>query len=254
MKVTIITACYNRADTIKDCIESVLGQDYDDIEYIIIDGASDDDTMEIVGQYENRITKILSEPDCGMYEAINKGIRMSTGDIIGMVHSDDKLYTNHTVSDIVRELEETQADIVYGNGLYFSENGKCKRNWISGRCSKGKIKLGWLPLHTTTYIKKSCYDAVGLYDESLKIAADTDMLLRLLHDNDNFRTAYLNEYVIKMRMGGLSTSNLTIYRMYMEDISVLTKHHIGPAKLVKIFKMMWKVPQYISALFVSSVW
>ena len=118
MKVSIITSCYNRVKTIRGAIESVLSQDYKDIEYIIVDGVSEDGTMDIVNEYRNQITRIISEPDRGMYEAINKGIRMAQGDVIGLMHSDDFFYDNHVVSRIVEKMKETGADFLYGNGLF----------------------------------------------------------------------------------------------------------------------------------------
>ena len=118
MRVTIITSCYNREHTIRGCIESVLAQDYPDIEYIVVDGASTDGSLKIINEYKERIAKIISEPDHGMYEAINKGIRAATGDVIGLVHSDDFLYSPQTISHIVKPFEETHADFLYGDGLF----------------------------------------------------------------------------------------------------------------------------------------
>ena len=134
MKVSIITTCYNRCATIRGAMESVLAQDYPDIEYIVVDGASTDGSLDIIDTYKGRLSMILSEPDDGMYEAINKGIRMATGDIIGLVHSDDMLFDNQVISDVVRKFEETKADFVYGDGIYVNANNLSKvvRNWKGG--------------------------------------------------------------------------------------------------------------------------
>lgn len=176
MKVSIITSCYNREATIRGAIESVLEQDYPDIEYIVVDGASKDNSLAVINEYKNGIDTIISEPDKGMYEAINKGIRAATGDIIGLIHSDDFLFSSHTISDIVKTFEEQDADMIYGNGVFvdYDDTNQMIRNWISGRYSKENVKNGWLPLHPTVYIKKECMDKWGLYDESYKIAADSD--------------------------------------------------------------------------------
>ena len=141
MKTTIITSCYNRASTIRGAIESVLAQDYPDIEYIIVDGASTDNSLQVIKEYEKNVTTIISEPDRGMYEAINKGIKMATGDVIGLVHSDDFLYDNHVISDIVREFEKTNADFIYGDGIYVdAENiSQMVRNWRGGCFRKWKV-------------------------------------------------------------------------------------------------------------------
>ena len=180
MKVSIITSCYNREATIRGAIESVLEQDYPDIEYIVVDGASKDNSLAVINEYKNGIDTIISEPDKGMYEAINKGIRAATGDIIGLIHSDDFLFSSHTISDIVKTFEEQDADMIYGNGVFvdYDDTNQMIRNWISGRYSKENVKNGWLPLHPTVYIKKECMDKWGPYDESYRIAADSDLLVR----------------------------------------------------------------------------
>ena len=182
MKVSIITSCFNRMFTIRGAIESVLAQDYPDIEYIIVDGASTDGSLGIIKEYGNRISKIISEPDHGMYEAINKGIRAATGDVIGLLHSDDFFYDNHVISHVVKKIEETGADFLYGNGLFvnYENTDRVVRDWIGGKYRTWKVKHGWLPLHPTCYIKRDVMIRRGLYNETYKIAADSDLLLRYL--------------------------------------------------------------------------
>ncbi|MDO4935022.1 MAG: glycosyltransferase, partial [Prevotella sp.] len=156
MKISIITSCYNRERTIRSCVESVLAQDYHDIEYIIVDGASTDRSVDIIHEaiagHESRV-KLISEPDHGMYEAINKGIRMATGDYVGLVHSDDFLFSPQTVGHIVERLAATHADFLYGDGLFVNpENTKqVVRKWIGGTYRLWKVRHGWLPLHPTCY-------------------------------------------------------------------------------------------------------
>ena len=245
MKVSIITACYNRTKTIRGAIESVLGQDYDDIEYIVVDGTSDDGSLDVINEYKDQISTIVSEPDRGMYEAINKGIRMATGDIIGLVHSDDFLYDNHVVTDIVKRFIEKNADFVYGDGIYVAPDNteKVIRNWKGGTYSRWKVKLGWLPLHPTCYIRRDVMMRLGLYDESFKIAADTDLLVRYLYDN-SLKVEYLKRRIIRMRMGGLSTDSHRRKQMWDEDIRLYKAHGFW-AVSTKIMKMMWKLPQFI---------
>ncbi len=247
MKVSIITSCFNREATIENAILSVLKQNYSDIEYIIVDGASRDSSLSIINKYKEHISTIISEPDHGMYEAINKGIRQATGDIIGLVHSDDLLYSNKTISHIVKAFKETQADIVYGNGIFESSNNTTNiiRNWISGPFDKKKIKRGWLPLHPTVYIKKECIKKSGLYNENYKIAADSDFLIRYLYEN-NFKVHYLNEYIIKMRMGGLSTTPSKMKEKWDEDLRLYKSHGFSPYCTL-IQKILSKIPQFISA-------
>ena len=249
MKVSIITSCFNREKTIAQAIESVLEQDYPQIEYIIVDGASTDGSLSVIERYADRIAKIISKPDKGMYEAINKGIRAATGDIIGLLHSDDFLFSPHTISRIVEKFKETNADFVYGNGLYVDaeHTDKVIRNWIGGSYSKWKVHHGWLPLHPTCYIRKECFDRYGLYDESYKIAADSDFLVRYLYEA-NLEVAYLNECIVRMRMGGLSTDSKRRKMIWDEDIRMYRKHGF-PAIPTKLMKMAWKIPQFISAKF-----
>ena len=253
MKISIITSCYNRSQTIRDAIGSVLTQDFPDIEYIIVDGASTDGSIEVIRDaiagHENKV-KFISEPDNGMYEAINKGIRMATGDYIGLVHSDDFLYSPNTVSHIVAKLEETHADFLYGDGLFVNPENtdKVVRKWIGGTYRRWKVRHGWLPLHPTCYIRRDVMMKRGLYNESYRIAADSDLLFRYLLGGD-ITVAYLPEYIVKMRMGGLSTDSARRKQMWKEDIRMYHSHGMN-ATITKIEKMMWKVPQFIRAKFI----
>ena len=246
MKVSIITSSYNRVKTIRGCIESVLAQDYPDIEYIIVDGVSTDGSIEVIKEaiagHEDRV-KFVSEPDHGMYEAINKGIRMATGDVIGLCHSDDFVYARDTVSHVVKKMEETECDFLYADGIFVNE-----RKWIGGRYARWKVRCGWLPLHPTCYIRRDVMMKHGLYDESYKIAADTNLLVDYLY-NCHLKVAYLPEFVTRMRMGGMSTDASKRKKMWDEDIRVYTGYGFKPVTLTKLMKMAWKVPQFIKAKF-----
>ena len=251
MKVSIITTCYNREATIGGAIESVLAQDYPDIEYIVVDGASKDNSLSVIKEYQDRIAKIVSEPDHGMYEAINKGIRMATGDIIGLVHSDDFLYDSHVVSDIVKEFERTGADFIYGDGIYVDavDIKRMVRNWRGGSYHRWKVRCGWLPLHPTCYIRRDAMTKEGLYDESYKISADSDLLVRYLY-KANLKVHYMKRKIIRMRMGGLSTDSKKRKLMWDEDVQMYRNHGFCPLP-AKLMKMAWKVPQFIEAKFIQ---
>lgn len=250
MKISIITSCYNRNNTVGDAVRSVLAQDYPDIEYIIVDGASTDGSVETIRStiagHEDKV-KFVSEPDHGMYEAINKGIRMATGDYIGLVHSDDFLYSSHTISDIARQLETTYADFLYGDGLFVNPENtdKVVRKWIGGTYRLWKVRHGWLPLHPTCYIRRDVMMRRGLYNESHRIAADSDLLFRYLLGGD-ITVTYLHEYIVRMRMGGMSTDKARRKQMWKEDIRMYHSHGMN-ATITKIEKMLWKVPQFIKA-------
>ena len=247
MRVSIITTCYNREKTIAQAIESVLSQDYPDIEYIVVDGGSTDNSFKIVRSYGSQICKAVSERDGGMYEAINKGIKMATGDIVGLLHSDDFLIHNHIISEIVERFKQTSADIVYGDGLFVDahQTDKVIRDWRSGNYRRWKVRLGWLPLHPTVYIKRSVMEQYGLYDERYQIAADSDFLVRYLY-KANLKVEYLGKYVVRMRMGGLSTDSQKRKAMWKEDVEMFRKNGFWGVP-EKILKMGWKVPQFVNA-------
>ena len=248
MKVSIITSCFNRVATIRSAIESVLAQDYNDIEFIVVDGSSTDGSLDIIREYADRISMIISEPDHGMYEAINKGIRVATGEIIGLLHSDDFFYDNGVVGRIVERMKRTHADFLYGDGLFVNpdDTNKVVRNWIGGGYRLWKVRHGWLPLHPTCYIRRDVMMRQGLYNESYKIAADSDLLVRYLLTG-GLTVTYLNEYIVRMRMGGLSTDSAKRKKMWEEDIRVYVSHGLWPT-LTKLEKMAWKVPQFVLAL------
>ena len=244
MKISIITTCYNRVNTIERTILSVLEQDYNDIEYIVVDGASTDGSMDVINKYSDRINKIISEPDTGMYEAINKGILLCTGDIIGLLHSDDEFLSPQVLTHIAQSFKHKDADLVYANGLFISyKNGKTVRNWRSGEYSRKKLKFGWLPLHTTVFLKKSVYEKYGLYDLSYRIAADSDMLVRLLYVH-NLKICYIDKYVVRMKMGGLSTLLRTQFQKTMEDYRIYSSCGFPFSQGTVFAKICSKVPQF----------
>ena len=249
MKVSIITCCFNREATIRDCIESVISQDYPEIEYIVVDGASTDHSLDIIKEYKKHIACIISEPDNGMYEGINKGICVATGELIGLIHSDDFFYSTNTITQIVKKIEDDKADVVYGNGLFvdFNNTDKVIRKWVSGTYEKKKMRRGWLPLHPTVYIRREKFSRLGLYDESFKIAADSDFLVRYLYEG-NLEVTYLNEYIVKMRMGVLSTDPKKMRQKWGEDLRLYRNHGFRPYWALSC-KILSKISQFILAKF-----
>jgi glycosyltransferase len=243
MTITLITTCYNRAATIERTIQSAISQDYHNIEYIVIDGASTDGSMDIINRYSGHFSHIVSEADNGMYQAINKGVRLATGDIIGLLHSDDIFYSADVLSKVVDAFRRNRADIVYGNGIFVSPDNpdKIVRNWIGGEYNRENVKRGWLPLHPTVYVKREVYEQCGLYDESYKIAADSDMLVRILYTH-RFNVYYLNKYIVRMQMGGLSTSIRTQFNKWKEDIRMYRSHGFNPY-ISLVMKISSKIKQ-----------
>jgi len=209
MKVSIITVCFNSAKTIEDTINSVLNQDYLDIEYIVIDGGSNDGTQDIIQKYHENIASWVSEPDLGMYDAMNKGIARATGEIIGILNSDDVYISTQVVSQLINAMNDAKADIVFADLILVDPNNlnKVLRYYDSGRFKPSRFRWGWMPAHPTVFVKKKYYDKVGPFALDYEIAADYEMLIRILAIV-KAPFAYLPKAVVRMRAGGASTAGL----------------------------------------------
>ena len=245
MKVSLITIAYNSAETIEDTIKSIVAQDYFNIEYIIIDGGSTDNTLSIVNKFKDSIATIISEPDKGIYDAMNKGVQNATGDIIGILNSDDIYANNKVVSRIVEAIgdqDSIYADLVYVNR---DNTDKVNRYWKSGTYKKGIFKKGWMPPHPTFFIKKSCYDQYGIYNLRLRSSADYELMLRMLHKH-NISVVYLPEVITKMRVGG--QSNVTLLnriKANKEDKLAWSINDLTPGPLTLIMKPVRKISQFL---------
>ena len=220
MKISIITVVRNNSSTIKDAIESVLSQTYNDIEYIIIDGSSTDGTLDIIQSYAKYITKIVSERDEGIYDAMNKGISLASGDIIGILNSDDVYFDENVIDNVINFFKEKQTDSIYGDLMYVEKNDLSKviRYWKSSVFKMGSFAKGWHPPHPTFFAKKNLYDKYGLFDVNMKVSADFDLMLRLLEKN-KISTSYLPRVLVKMRTGG--ESNKSLRNIIISNISIL---------------------------------
>lgn len=205
MKVSIITVCYNSQKYIRDAIESVLNQDYENIEYIIIDGNSTDSTKSIIAAYSDRIAKFVSEPDRGIYDAMNKGISLATGDIVATLNSDDMYADNSVVSKVVEKFLETGCDIVYGNLNFVKEDDTdiIVRTWITKSYEPNSFAKGWHPPHPTFFVKNDVYKKYGLFNIRYTYAADFELMLRFL-EKYKLSNAYLDKFMVNMRVGGAS--------------------------------------------------
>ncbi|MDW5287862.1 glycosyltransferase family 2 protein [Formosa sp. PL04] len=247
MKVSIITATYNSEKTIGDCLKSVLNQDYSNIEYIIIDGASKDKTLEIIAEVKQKHLNVIcvSEPDKGIYDALNKGIEKASGDVVGFLHSDDFFASNETISHIVNAFEQEQVDGVYGDLHYINSTNseKIVRNWKSKPFSEKLLKQGWMPAHPTLFLKKLVYTKHGLFNLNFKIAADYDLMLRIFKDT-SLHFKYLPKVITKMRVGGASNRSLkNIWLKTREDYMALKGNNLGSPALVICSKNLSKIPQ-----------
>jgi len=242
-KISIITICFNSEKTIFKTLESVKKQSFSNIEHIIIDGASNDKTLEICKEYPNSI-KIISEQDNGVYDAFNKGLKLATGDVIGFLNADDTFYNENSIQDIVDAFSNNETDIVYGNLDYVNKEGKVIRNWISRPYEKGLVKKAWMPAHPTFYCKKEVYDRLGGYNDSFKIAGDFELCLRFLEIN-NIPSFYLNKKIVKMLVGGISNSGLkSKLTIFKEELRAFKINNISVNPVLFFFYKLKKLKQF----------
>lgn len=222
MKISLITVTYNSAQTLADTIQSVLAQTHPDIEYIVVDGASKDDTVNIIRQYEpqfNGRMKWVSEPDKGLYDAMNKGIRMATGEVVGILNSDDFFTSNNILEQVNAAFaKQPEVDAVYGDIHFVHPDNldKCVRYYSSKVFRRGLMKLGFIPAHPSFYLKRYCFKKYGMYQTDYKVAADFEFLLRVIY-KERIRTLYLPLDMVTMRTGGASTSGFASHKQIMKD-------------------------------------
>lgn len=208
MRISIITATYNSADTIGDTLRCIQLQDYHNIEHIIMDGASKDNTLDIVKAFPH-VSKVISEKDKGIYDAMNKGIQQASGDVIGILNSDDVYASNDVLSLVAKTFENPAVQATYADLEFVSRDNldKVVRKWKAGNYSKKSFYYGWMPPHPTFFVRKEVYEKVGLFNTNLGSAADYELMLRILLKN-NIPASYINRVIIKMRMGGVSTGSI----------------------------------------------
>lgn len=247
MKVSIITICYNSAATIEDTIKSVCSQDYPNVEYLIVDGASTDRTLEIADRYRDRIAKVISEKDKGIYDAMNKGIQAATGDVVGILNSDDHYADERVISDVVKALTGSGCDGLYADLIYVNREQKDKvvRRWIAGKYRAGMFLSGWMPPHPTFFVKRHLYHELGLYNLSLRSAADYELMLRFIHRH-HISLAYLPRVITHMRTGGQSNVSLrNRIRANKEDRAAWRMNDLKPAWYTLTLKPVSKLFQYL---------
>ena len=221
MKITIITATYNSGGTVRNTLESVLEQTYGDFEHLIVDGASKDNTLDIVKEYLPRYhgrLRYISEPDKGIYDAMNKGIAMATGDVVGILNSDDFYTANDVLEQVAKVLADESIDAAYGDVHYVDDDNlsKCVRYYSSHLFHRGWMRFGFMPAHPSFYCRRSVYKRFGTFDLSYKVAADFENLLRLIFVH-RIRTHYIPKDFVTMRTGGVSSSGLRSHRQIMHD-------------------------------------
>lgn len=253
MQVSLITCTFNSEKTIKDCCISISSQSYENIEHIVIDKQSKDLTLSIANKFKIRNQRQIQQKNEGIYSAINEGLKNANGDIIGILHSDDELIEKDIIKKIVKIFDEQNVDVVFSNLIYTSKNNKNRiiRKWVSN-LDQGiqsniflnkKIQNGWMPPHTTLFLKKDILGKIGYYDENFRISSDYDFLIRLFKILD-LKVYFLNEFSIKMRIGGVSNKNLkNIIIKMSEDYNIMKKHNLSSIKAI-FLKNISKISQF----------
>ena len=247
LKVSIVTVVFNNCDTIEAAIKSVLAQNHRDIELIVIDGGSTDGTREVLAQYESSIAILVSEPDDGIYHALNKGIDLASGEAIGFLHSDDLFADSFAVERVVHALADPTVDAAYGDLVYVRKlDPTCVvRHWRAGTYRPELLRRGWMPPHPTFYARRELYQRHGGFEVSLRIAGDYDCMLRFLVAGA--KLAYIPQVQVRMRLGGASNRSLrNIITKSYEDYRALRRHGVGGVGAV-LWKNLSKLPQFLSA-------
>lgn len=245
-KISIITATYNSSATVRDTLESVATQTYENIEHVIVDGLSKDSTLNIVNKYSH-VAKVVSEKDKGIYDAMNKGIDLVTGDIIGILNSDDFYAHSDVLEDVMDLFEDDSVDCVYADLQYVDaiDTKKVIRTWISGKYKREKFLYGWMPPHPTFFVRKELYQEFGNFNLSLRSAADYELMLRFLYKYGK-KAAYLSDIIVKMRAGGMSNASLK-HRLKAngEDRLAWKMNGLKPYFFTTWLKPIRKITQYI---------
>lgn len=246
LKVSIITVVRNREDSIQSTIQSVLSQDYTNIEYLVIDGNSTDGTVDIINEFSGKIDFFLSENDNSIYEALNKGIKHAKGDIIGVLHADDIFSNNSVISKVVDSFySDLSTGLIYGDADYVNSNNKIVRHYSSKFFKPFMFYFGFQPAHTASFLRKTCFETVGIYREDLKIAGDFELLLRVLLIN-KLKYKYLPLTIVNMRIGGISSSGMrSVLRLNQEIVFSLKSNKLFASILLVYSKYIFKIWSFL---------
>ncbi len=247
LKISVVTAVFNRAATVADALASVRGQTCADVEHIVIDGASTDGTVPILQAHKAQLAVLVSEPDRGIYDALNKGIRRASGDVVGFLHADDLFESPDALACVAEAFSDPAIDAVYGDLVYVREHDPSQvvRYWRAGAFVPGCLARGWMPPHPTFYVRRSVYERLGLFDTRFRIAADYESILRFLGIG-GVRPRYLPQVLVRMRLGGVSNRSLrSMARKSREDYAAMQLHGIGGLQAL-VRKNLIKLPQFVA--------
>jgi glycosyltransferase involved in cell wall biosynthesis len=229
--VSLITVCYNSAATIGETLESVAAQDYPSIEYIVIDGASSDATIDILHRYRDRIDRLISEPDSGIYSAMNKGIALAGGDVIGFINSDDVLANQNAIGEVAAVFQDERVDACYRDLCYVraTDPASIVRYWQSSPFQPGMFRTGWCPPHPTFYVRREVFERCGGFDERFRIASDVELMMRFL-EVQRIRSVYVPGMMVRMRIGGESNNGIrNMIQVNREIWKALVEHELRPS-------------------------
>jgi len=244
MKVSIITVCLNSEDTIEQTINSVLSQSYPHIEYIVIDGGSVDRTINIISQYKDKTSKYISEKDEGIYNAMNKGLALCEGDVIGFMNADDFYADRSVISEVVAFMQENDFEAIYGDLVYVDrlDEDRVVRYWRAGEYKKGAFYNNWVPPHPTFFCRRQVFEKYGYFNDKLQIAADFELMLRFI-EKHQIKVGYLPKVIVKMRTGGKANILLGIIRGNLEIIRSFRMNNLRFPPFLFVIKPIMKIAQ-----------
>lgn len=245
LQITVITAVKNRAATLGACLRSVQAQTWGPVEHIVVDGGSTDGTLGVLAGSRAQLAKLICEPDRGVYDALNKGIRAASGDVIGFVHADDEFASDRALERIAQAFEDPSVDAVYGDLVYVDRHDPSRvvRYWRAGRYTRSHLANGWMPPHPTFYVRRSVYQRFGTFNTRYKIAADYENMLRILWGGQ-VNAVYIPEVLVRMRTGGVSNRLLNMFLKTREDYAALRENGIGAVPAL-VLKNVTKLPQFM---------
>ena len=253
MRISVVTVCYNAAQTLADAVDSVLDQTSDpsapfELEYIVVDGGSTDGTLDLLAPHRNRIATLISEPDNGLYDAMNKGIKAATGDIVAILNADDVYASTDVLARVAATFRDSGVEAVYGDLNYVTADdlSKVTRRWNAGPYTPGAFRRGWMPPHPALFVRRACYDRWGLFTLTLRSAADYELMLRFIHRH-GMTLAYLPETLVLMRAGGGSNASFKHrIRAHREDWKAWRMNGFHPSLFTLLAKPLRKLPQFLS--------
>jgi len=247
MKISIISATFNAASTIRDMLDSVGGQTHRDIEHLVIDGGSSDGTVDLVRRHGTRVSALVSEPDQGIWDAMNKGLRMATGDIVGFLNADDEFINDGVVARIADVMADAELDACYADLIYVARDDpqRMVRDWVSEPYRPGLFLKGWMPAHPTFYARRSLFDRYGGFDLQFPLQSDFELAMRLMEVH-RIRTRYVPEYWVRMRSGGQSNASLSrVLRGNWEAYRIARHHGLAVSPWYPVAKVLSRLPQFL---------